>query len=159
MLRAIVTSTASQNCRGLRLQRGAIGNRIEASLWNFVETSWQPRSERSRRTKMYNFRPRILLPNFILWGLLPEKRVHLKFFNQKKWYQSTDPAQTQLSTLKSPIFPDLACGLGSAAWDRQPDSEFFLIFLNLLGKGFQDWIELQDAILRPSTVQEIKVSG
>ena len=56
---------------------------------------------------------------YVLWGLPSEKRVHLNMFYLWKWHQSTDPPQTQLSsvssTLKSPIFPDLARGLGSAA--------------------------------------------
>jgi hypothetical protein len=53
-LRGIVTSTAFHNgairdlARGSRLQRGTIGNRSEASRWNFVETSAQLRSEWSR---------------------------------------------------------------------------------------------------------------
>ena len=41
--------------RGLRLQRGTIGNRSEASRWNFVETSWQLRSEWSRMWKPLKF--------------------------------------------------------------------------------------------------------
>jgi hypothetical protein len=41
--------------RGLRLQRGTIGNRSEASQWNFVETSWQLRSEWSRMWKPLKF--------------------------------------------------------------------------------------------------------
>ena len=40
--------TCTPMTRGLRLQRGTIGNRSEASRWNFVETSWQLRSEWSR---------------------------------------------------------------------------------------------------------------
>jgi hypothetical protein len=39
--------------RGSRLQRGTIGNRSEASRWNFVETSWQLRNEWSRICTMY----------------------------------------------------------------------------------------------------------
>ena len=39
--------------RGSRIQRGTIGNRSEASRWNFVETSWQLRSEWSRMWKPF----------------------------------------------------------------------------------------------------------
>ena len=41
--------------RGSRLQRGTIGNRSEASRWNFVETSWQLRGEWSRMWKPLKF--------------------------------------------------------------------------------------------------------
>jgi hypothetical protein len=41
--------------RGSRLQRGTIGNRSEAIRCNFVETSWQLRSEWSRMWKPLKF--------------------------------------------------------------------------------------------------------
>ena len=61
---------------------------------------------------------------------MPKRGYILIFFTSENGTKFTDPAQTQLSsvssTLKSPIFPDLACGLGSAAWDRQPDWEILV---------------------------------
>ena len=76
-----------------------------------------------------------ILDNYVLWGLPSKKRVHLNIFYHWKWHQSTDPAQTQLysvsSTLKSPIFPDLACGL-DLWWIAENMKTIFIWLLSAL---------------------------